>query len=122
MTIYKGFSSHQFKQNKQFGQRDLELVKTDLIAHIFTRRGSRVMQPTFGTGIPDILFEPLDEITTEIIEDDLRTVFNYDPRVELIDFDLQVDAENSSVNAAAQLFYVELNLTDSLELNIQFEQ
>ena len=121
MAVYKGFSSHQYRENKQFAQTDLELVKTDIIAHIFTSRGSRVHMPTFGTLIPEILFEPLDEITTEIIEDELRMVFNYDPRVELVDFFLNVDADNSAVTASARLFYVELNRDDTLELNLQFE-
>ena len=122
MSVYKGFSSFQFEENKQFSQTDLELVKTDLIAHIFTSKGSRVMMPTFGSLIPDILFEPLDAITTELIEDELRACFEYDPRVELLNFDMQVDADRSSVQASAKLFYIELDRTDTLDLNLQFEQ
>lgn len=121
MTIYKGFSSHQFQENKQFRQTDLQLVKTDLIAHIFTSTRARVMMPEFGTLIPELLFEPLDEITTQIIEDELRKVFEFDPRVELLDFDLIVDANNNSVRAEVTLFYIELAETDLLELNLQFE-
>jgi len=120
-SVYKGFSSYQFQENKQFVQTDLELVKTDLIAHIFTSRGSRVMMPNFGTLIPEILFEPLDDITTELIEDELRTVFDFDPRVQLVDFDMQVNADESAVQASAILFYVELDRTDTLDLNLQFE-
>jgi len=121
MAVYTGFSSFQFQENKQFKQTDLELVKTDLIAHIFTSKGSRVMMPEFGTLIPDVLFEPLDDITTELIEDELRFVFDFDPRVILTDFDMTVDADRSSVQASAVLFYVELNRTDVLDLNLQFE-
>lgn len=122
MAIYKGFSSYQFEENKQFSQTDLEIVKTDLVAHIFTRKGSRVMMPLFGTIIPDLLFEPLDDITTQIIEDELKAVFAYDPRVELISFDMRVNADAHSVEAVADLFYIELNAEDRLELNLQFEQ
>ena len=121
MAVYTGFSSYQFQENKQFKQTDLELVKTDLIAHIFTSKGSRVMMPEFGTLIPDVLFEPLDDITTELIEDELRAVFDYDPRVILTDFNMTVDADRSFVQASAILFYVELNRTDVLDLNLQFD-
>jgi len=120
-ATYTGFSSYQFQENKQFKQTDLELVKTDLIAHIFTSKGSRVMMPNFGTLIPDVLFEPLDDITTELIEDELRSVFDFDPRVILTDFDMTVDADRSFVQATVVLFYVELNRTDVLDLNLQFE-
>lgn len=122
MSVYKGFSSYQFEENKQFVQTDLELVKTDIIAHIFTTKGSRVMMPTFGTLIPEILFEPLDDITTELVEDELRAVFDYDPRVEIVNFEMTVDADRSAITASARLFYVELNRTDTLDLNLQFEQ
>ena len=122
MSVYKGFSSYQFQENKQFVQTDLELVKTDLIAHIFTAKGSRVMMPDFGTLIPEILFEPLDDITTEMLEDELRTVFDFDPRVQLTAFDMDVNADESAVTVSARLFYIELNRDDTLDLNLQFEQ
>lgn len=120
MAVYKGFNSYKFESNKQFGETDIELVKTDLINHIFTKKGTRVMMPTFGTIVPDLIFEPLDEITTDMLEEELRTVFDYDPRVELLEFDMRVDADRNAITLAASLFYVELNLTDVLNLDIPF--
>ena len=79
------------------------------------------MMPTFGTVIPDLVFEPLDAETTEILEDELRSVFDFDPRVEIVSFDLLVEEELNKVTAAVQLFYVELDIIDDFELNIQFE-
>jgi phage baseplate assembly protein W len=67
-ALYKGFSSYEFERVKEFAISDVELVKLDLLNHIYTRRGSRVMMPTFGTVIPELVFEPLDAITTEILE------------------------------------------------------
>lgn len=121
MTVYRGYSSHHFQATKQFRESDIELVKTDLINHIFTKRGDRVMMPTFGTLVPDLLFEPLDETTTDILEDELRSVFDYDPRVEILEFVMNVDTERSSVMVSVSLFYIELNLTDNLDLNIAFQ-
>jgi len=120
MAVYKGFSSYQFQENKQFRQTDIEIVKTNLIAHMFTRRGSRVMMPEFGTLIPDLLFEPLDDITLDIVESELRNVFNFDPRVEIVDFNMQTDADRNLVQASVRLFYIELNRDDIIELNLQF--
>lgn len=121
MALYKGYSSFEFERIKQFKLTDVELVKMDLLNHIFTRRGSRVMMPTFGTVIPDLLFEPLDEQTTEILEDELRMVFDFDPRVEIVSFGLTVQEDLHTVTAAVQLFYVELDIVDNFELNIAFE-
>jgi len=121
MALYKGYSSFEFERIKQFDIVDVELVKLDLLNHIFTRRGSRVMMPTFGTVIPDLVFEPLDDQTTEILEDELRMVFDFDPRVETVSLTLNVQEDQHTVTASAQLFYVELDIVDNFELNIMFE-
>jgi len=117
---YRGYSSFEFQRTKEFTITDVELVKLDLLNHIYTRKGSRVMMPTFGTIIPDLVFEPLDSTTTEILEDELRSVIDFDPRVEIVSFDLLVEEDQNLVMADVQLFYVELNVTDNFELNITF--
>ena len=119
--LYKGYSSHEYHANKTFSIRDVELVKLDLLNHIFTRRGERVMMPGFGTRIPDLAFEPMDNITLSILEEDLRTVFNFDPRVRLMELVITPTPDANSVTAAAKLLYVELNMVDTLDLNIVFE-
>ncbi len=121
MALYKGFSSHEFAKTKQFAINDIELVKLDLLNHIFTQRGSRVMMPTYGTQIPTLVFEPLDSEVLTIIEDELREVFDADPRVELVTLDIRSTIDEQSVTASAQLNYIELEMTDDFELNIAFE-
>lgn len=119
--LYKGYSSYEYQPRKTFSIKDIELVKLDLLNHIFTRKGERVMMPAFGTRIPDLAFEPLDPITLSILEEDLRMVVNFDPRVSLIDLKILPSYDTGSVAAAVKLLYIELNMIDTLDLNIQFE-
>lgn len=119
--LYRGFSSYEYEQNKTFKINDLELVKLDLLNHIFTRKGERVMMPTFGTRIPDLPFEPLDDITLDILRNDLLEVFNFDPRVSLLDLAITPNIDANTITAQARLLYVELDLVDDLNLNIVFE-
>ena len=121
MALYKGYSSYEFERTKQFAISDVELVKLDLLNHIFTRRGSRVMMPTFGTIIPELLFEPLDAITVDILEDELRGVFEFDPRVDIITFELQVSEDTNTVTVKSTLLYIELDITSDFDLNLVFE-
>ncbi len=121
-NLYRGFSSFEYEANGTFKVTDVELVKLDLLNHIFTRKGERVRLPTFGTIIPDLVFEPLDEETIDILESELRVVFNYDPRVELLDLAIVTGSDGATVTASALLRFVELDLTDQMNLNIQFEQ
>lgn len=120
--IYKGYSSFEFEKNETFLLTDVELVKLDLLNHIFTRRGERVMMPTFGTLIPDLVFEPLDDDTLGILRSELELVFDYDPRVEVVDLIITPNFDQSLVEARANLRYIELAVTDTLDLNIEFGQ
>lgn len=120
--FYKGYSSFEFQSNRTFKLTDIELVKMDLLNHIFTRKGERVMMSSFGTNIKDLVFEPLDADTMDTLRTELETVFNYDPRVDLLDLTLVPDYDNNSVTATAILKYVELDLIDNMNINIYFEQ
>lgn len=121
LGLYRGYSTYQYELTKSFGIADIELVNLDLLNHIYTRRGERVMMPTFGTRIPDLPFEPLDEVTLDILNDDLVTVFNFDPRVQLLALSVVPDYDANTVVASARLLYIELNMVDNLDLNIVFE-
>jgi phage baseplate assembly protein W len=99
----------------------MELVKMDLLNHIYTRKGERVMMPNWGTRIPELAFEPLDQITLDILEEDLRAVVAFDPRVKLQDLTISPYYDNNSVVATIQLLYVELNIVGNLDINITFE-
>jgi len=120
-NLYKGFSSFEFQTNKTFKLTDVEIVKMDLLNHIFTRRGERVMMSTFGTQIPDMVFEPLDDETVDVVNEELQAVFHYDPRVTLMAINVYPVYEENAIYASARLYYNELNVTDTFELNIQFE-
>lgn len=120
-NLYKGYSSFEYQRKKTFRLTDLELVKMDLLNHIFTRRGERVMMPTFGTRIPDLAFEPLDDITIDILREDLQAVASFDPRVQLLDLRVIPDPDRNAVVATMRLLYVELDLVDNLDINIIFE-
>ena len=62
---------------------DLDLARQDLLNHFNTRKGERIMLPTFGSIVWDMLFEPLDDYTIELIDADVRSIIKNDPRWEL---------------------------------------
>lgn len=121
-NLYKGFSSQEYERTKTFVLKDVELVKRDLMNHIFTRKGERVKMSSFGTRIPDLVFEPLDDITLSIITEDLTEVFKYDPRVELLNLRVVPFFDEYAVIAYAELRYIELNLNDRFDIRIEFKR
>lgn len=117
LPIYRGFSTANFLT----GARTLlltnkDLVKQDLLNHIYTIPGERPHLPNFGTRIPLLAFEPLDQKTLKIVEEDLRTVIDYDPRVRLMDMAVMAMPDNNAIVAFVDLLYVELDVQETLKL------
>ena len=87
MPLFTGFST----KNKNAINHVLsgkDLVIEDIMNHIMTRRWERVILPTYGSIIHEMLFEPLTEETTELIEEDLTNIINDDPRCNFISIDI----------------------------------
>lgn len=121
--LYRGISLYNQEVNGTGRVYDVDAVKVDLLNHIFTRRGTRPMMPRFGTRIPDLIMEQLDDETVDAIEEDIRAVIDYDPRVALFDdtsLIVVVDPDANSVRVSARLRYIELDYVDELSLNIEF--
>lgn len=117
-NFYKGFSTRKWMTDKTFRINDIELVKQDLLNEIHTDKGERIHMPNFGTRIPSITFEPNDPFSLDVIESDLRAVFDNDPRVQLIDLKILALADNNAVVALADLLYVEFEVRDVLNITI----
>ena len=59
-------------------------VKSDLIHLLLTRKGSRYFLPDFGTNLYQYIFEPLDEVIIQKIEDEINNaVEKYIPNLEI---------------------------------------
>lgn len=117
-SIYKGFSPKNWIKNKTFSLTNIELVKEDLMYHIWTILNTRVMMPGFGTRIPLLAFEPCDDQTINIVREDLTTVFNYDPRVELLSLQVLGFPNNNAIVGIANLRYKEFNVTEELRIDV----
>ncbi len=120
-NIYRGLSFRNFSKNKSIKLYDVDLVKKDIWNNIFTRRAERVKMFSYGTRIPDIVFEPLDDIALDVIEEDLHAVIAGEPRVNLVDMRIVPLYDRGVVIASIVLYYLELDFTDTLSINITFE-
>jgi phage baseplate assembly protein W len=115
--FYKGFSS---QDNTNFGSRlyDFALIQQDIINHFNTRKGERLMNPTFGTIIWDLLMEPLTDDVRTALQDDVTAICNFDPRVTPLQINL-VEYEQGYILELTLL----LKGTDqSASLRLQFDQ
>jgi len=117
MPLFTGFST----KNKNAINHVLsgkDLVIEDIMNHIMTRRGERVMLPTYGSIIHEMLFEPLTEETTELIEEDLTNIINDDPRCNFI----SIDISDSDHTISAKLKLEILPSNEQVELSIDLDR
>jgi phage baseplate assembly protein W len=116
MSTYKGFST--YNQSKKYRLTDFQLVKQDLINHFNIRKGEKLMHPDFGTVIWDTLFNPLDQDTVNIIQQDVRRIIAYDPR--LAANNVIVTQYDRGIQIQIDLTYIPENQTGTLQF--RFDQ
>lgn len=96
---------------------DRELVKRDLLNIFYTRRGERVMRPSHGSKIWDILMNPSDGNTEQEILDDVERIVSKDPRVNLVN--TKIYMLDYTIRVEITLQYVNLDSVDTLYLEFK---
>ena len=113
---YRGISTAS--ESGSFALYDLALIKQDIINHFHIRKGEKLENPNFGTIIWDTLFEPLTEDIKQLILDDVTTIINYDPRVQVAN--ITVSEYESGIQIECDLTYLPYNISESLRF--RFDQ
>jgi len=114
---YRGIST--IADSNSFALYDLALIKQDIVNHFHIRRGEKLENPSFGTIIWDVLFEPLTEDIKQLILDDVTTIINYDPRVQVQD--IVVSEYESGIQIECELTYLPYNISESLRFRFDQE-
>ncbi len=83
-NIYRGFSTVG-QIRAPYTLIDSALIKADLLNELYTKRGERVMRPTYGTRIWDIIMNPLDQYVIAEIKEDIERIVEKDSRVVMTD-------------------------------------
>lgn len=61
---------------------DDELIKNSIHVLLNTRKGSMPMNPNFGSGVYEYLFEPINDLTQGLIADAIeKDIAQWEPRV-----------------------------------------
>ena len=112
--LFVGYSSVD-TSIKQTQYTDLELIKRDLINHFYTRKGERVMMPTFGSIIWDMIFEPMTPDNVSLIVDDSTNIVQQDTRVNLQSINL-VEYDHG-IQLQMNIYYQPLDIVEAFSLD-----
>ena len=66
---------------------------------VFTTPGERFFNPDLGSGVSELLFDNIDDISASAIRDEIEeTIIKYEPRVRLEDVKVKADYDNHEFN------------------------
>ena len=110
---YRGTSTVN-PDNPSWTLYDINLIKQDIINHFHIRQGEKLSDPSFGTIIWDLLYEPLTDPLRDAITRNVTTIINYDPRVTVDN--VTVDSYESGIQVECSLTYLPYNISETMRL------
>jgi phage baseplate assembly protein W len=115
--FYRGFST---VDSTNYGSKlyDFDLIKQDILNHFNTRKGSRVMNPTFGTIVWDLIMEPLTENVRELLQQDIEAICSFDPRA----YPIQIDISEYEQGYLVEITLAMRNTDESTTMKLVFDQ
>lgn len=115
--FYRGFST---VDPTNYGAKlyDFDLIKQDILNHFNTRKGSRVMNPSFGTIIWDLIMEPMTEQVRELLQQDIETICSFDPRV----YPIQIDINEYEQGYLVEITLALKNTNEATSMKLVFDQ
>ena len=106
--------------------KDENAIKRSLLNLFSYRKGEKFFNSSFGSGIPDLLFEPFDFATAGSLKNEVSLLISqYEPRVNLLDvivdlneaeYTYDVEIVYTIPDTSPQLFRTTLSLTSSSKI------
>lgn len=98
-----------------------EAIKANLINYILTGKGERYFNPTFGSGIRNLIFENINRDNLTDLEFLIRDALaKYFPKLEIINLNLEGKPDSNLISFTMNFRIVDTQVED--EITINFEQ
>jgi phage baseplate assembly protein W len=107
--------------NKTYNTKDQ--IKSNLINVLLTNRGERILNPSFGSNLKTLLFEPLTEIIKADIKNTILSTVNiYVPEVTITNINIDDSNYQIDTNTISVTINYRLNISGtSDQILIQFQ-
>lgn len=122
VKIYKDLDlSMAQTTNKDVAKRlDVNAVKQSIKNLLLTRPGERPFQPTVGSDLYRLLFEPMDVLTTETLRAVISAcIRNYEPRVRLQEVAIRPNFDENSYDISLYFYVIGIYAPVVFNLTLQ---
>jgi len=101
---------------------DIQAVKRSIRNLVLTNHYEKPFHPEIGSGVRDILFEPMTPITANILARKIQDVVeNFEPRAKLIGVRAQPNLDRNEYEVTIE-FYVVNTPTELVDLTVMLER
>lgn len=95
-------------------------IKNNLINYFLTNPGERFLNPTFGGGLREFIFEQISDNNIEFLEDrinsDLELFF---PNIQVINLEILRNSDNNSITISLSYRVLNTNINDTIEIDFE---
>ena len=96
-----------------------DAIKSNLLNFLLTGKRERILNPGFGSGLREILFQPLSQDTIDQVEELIAGgVESFFPQVIINNLDVQVEQETSTLSITLGYSVINTNIEDQLQINV----
>ena len=103
--------------NTTFTTKDT--VKSNLLNFILTGKRERVFNPSFGSGVRDLLFQPITDDIIDQVDNLIRGgVENYFPTVDIQDLEVTLKPDDLRIEIYLSYTIINTNIEDEIQINL----
>ena len=104
--------------NSTFTTRDA--VKNNLINFFLTGKGERFLNPTFGTGLRNLLFENIDQQNVDQLDGEIRdSLKNFFPQVFPLKINTQPSPDTNTLTFSMRYTIQDTGIEDTVAINFE---
>ncbi len=122
IVIYNDINLNFTIDNDPFIVNNVLAINKKIINLLQTTIGSRPWEPTFGSRVPDLLFDPVDDITAWELEtaifDAIQTWLGTEIQLDLTNTLIIPDKDNGEFLARIAYIIKKNNVVTSIEVNL----
>jgi len=96
-----------------------DAIKSNLLNFLLTGKRERILNPSFGSGLREVLFQPLSQDTIDQVEELIAGgVERFFPQVIINNLDVQLEQETSTLSITLGYSVANTNIADQLQINV----
>ena len=95
-------------------------IKQSIKNLVLTQKGEKLFPPEIGSGVYELLFEPMDPFTADSIRDEIiNTLGQYEPRITILEVDVEPNEDTNTFDVTVEYRIVGQPIVETVNFILQ---